>query len=143
MLLQAPGVAQDNMANGAIHIRNEHLAAQYRINGVMLPDGVSFFGEGISPRFIQSMNLITGTLPAQYGLRTAASGVVDITTKSGVFQNGGLDRHLWRQLLDDAAEHRLRRQCRTAGVIISVSGDFMHNDHGINQFADAELRCRA
>src|SRR5581483_3492934 len=79
VLLQAPGVAQDSASNGSIHIRNEHLDAQYRVNGVMLPPGVSFFGEGLSPRFVQSMNLITGTLPAQYGLRTA--GVVDITTK--------------------------------------------------------------
>jgi len=31
--------------------------------------------------------LITGSLPAQYGFRTA--GVIDIQTKSGAFQNGG------------------------------------------------------
>src|SRR6185312_14918145 len=49
VLLQAPGVAQDNLANGAFHIRNEHLNVQYRINGVIIPDGVSFFGEGLSP----------------------------------------------------------------------------------------------
>ena len=87
VLLQAPGVAQDNLANGALHVRNEHLNVQYRINGVIIPDGVSFFGQGLSPRFVDSMSLITGALPAEYGLRT--SGVVDIKTKSGVFQNGG------------------------------------------------------
>src|ERR1700677_4380376 len=33
------------------------------------------------------MQLITGSLPAQYGFRTA--GIVDIQTKSGAFDNGG------------------------------------------------------
>ena len=33
------------------------------------------------------MQLITGSLPAQYGFRTA--GVVDIQTKSGAFDQGG------------------------------------------------------
>src|ERR1035441_8033385 len=33
------------------------------------------------------MELITGSLPAAYGFRTA--GVVDIRTKSGAFENGG------------------------------------------------------
>lgn len=87
VLLQAPGVNQDNLANGAIHIRNEHLDVQYRINGIVLPEGVSFFGQGVSPRFANSLQLITGALPAEYGLRTA--GIVDIQTKSGLFQPGG------------------------------------------------------
>jgi hypothetical protein len=76
VLLQTPGVNQDNQANGAIHIRNEHLEVQYRINGIVLPEGVSFFGQGLDPRFVDSMQLITGTLPAEYGLRTA--GIVDL-----------------------------------------------------------------
>ena len=33
------------------------------------------------------MSLITGALPAEYGLRTA--GIIDLTTKSGVIQAGG------------------------------------------------------
>src|SRR6202012_3461665 len=33
------------------------------------------------------MQLVTGSLPAEYGFRTA--GVVDIKTKSGTFVNGG------------------------------------------------------
>ena len=87
VLLQAPGVDQDNLANGAIHVRNEHLNVQYRINGVIIPEGVSFFGQGLSPRFVGSLQLITGALPAEYGLRTA--GIVDIETKSGLFEPGG------------------------------------------------------
>jgi outer membrane receptor protein involved in Fe transport len=86
-ILQMPGVDQDNLANGGLHIRNEHLNVQYRIDGVIIPDGVSFFGQDLSLRFIDSMTLITGTLPAEYGLRTA--GIIDIQSKSGIFNPGG------------------------------------------------------
>jgi len=86
-ILQMPGVDQDNAANGGLHVRNEHLNVQYRIDGVILPDGVSFFGQDLSTRFVDSMQLITGALPAEYGLRTA--GIVDIQSKSGLFQPGG------------------------------------------------------
>jgi hypothetical protein len=60
---------------------------EYRINGIALPTGLSFFGQGLSPRFASSLNLITGALPAQYGLAT--SGIVDIETKDGLFAPGG------------------------------------------------------
>ncbi len=87
IILRAPGVVQDNEASGNLHVRGEHANLQYRINGVLLPEGISGFGLELSPHFIESMQLITGSLPAQYGFRTA--GVVDITTKSGAFENGG------------------------------------------------------
>jgi outer membrane receptor protein involved in Fe transport len=89
VLLQAPGVTQDSTSQGAIHVRNEHANLQYRINGVILPEGVSLFTQngGLSPRLASSIDLITGALPAQYGLRTA--GIVDIQTKSGAFGQGG------------------------------------------------------
>ncbi|WP_063615475.1 TonB-dependent receptor [Bradyrhizobium sp. Tv2a-2] len=87
VLLQAPGVSQDSAASGDFHIRNEHANAQYRINGIMLPDGVGAFGQILDTGIIGSLALITGTLPAQYGLRTA--GVVDIQTKASAFDNTG------------------------------------------------------
>ena len=85
ILLQLPGVAQDSY--GQLHVRDDHNNLQYRINGVILPDGIAVFGQTLSPRLIEKLDLITGALPAQYGLRTA--GIVDITTKSGLFDNGG------------------------------------------------------
>ncbi len=85
VLLQAPGVAQDSF--GQIHIRGEHNNLQYRLNGIILPEGISVFGQSLSPRLAESVNLITGALPAEYGLRTA--GIVDMTTKSGAFTPGG------------------------------------------------------
>ena len=72
VLLQAPGVTQDSSDGGYIHVRNEHANVQYRINGVALPEGVSLFGQsgGLSPRLASKVDLITGALPAEYGLRT-------------------------------------------------------------------------
>ncbi|WP_375787527.1 TonB-dependent receptor [Bradyrhizobium sp. Pha-3] len=86
-LLQAPGVSQDSAASGELHVRNEHANLQYRINGIMLPDGVGAFGQIIDTGIVGSMALITGALPAQYGLRTA--GVLDIQTKADAFNNSG------------------------------------------------------
>jgi len=87
IILRAPGVAQDSAANGDLHVRGEHANLQYRINDVLLPEGITGFGLELDPRFVESMQLITGSLPAAYGFRTA--GVVDIKTKSGAFENGG------------------------------------------------------
>jgi outer membrane receptor protein involved in Fe transport len=88
VLLQAPGVSQDSAASGEIHVRNEHANVQYRINGITLPDGISGFGHVLDTSFASSIALITGALPAQFGLRTA--GIVDIQTKSGnALEQGG------------------------------------------------------
>ena len=87
VLLQAPGVVQDSAASGLLHVRNEHANLQYRINGIILPDGVTGFGQVLETQFIGSISLITGALPAEFGYRT--SGLVDIQTKSGSQDYGG------------------------------------------------------
>src|SRR3984885_7441930 len=86
-LLQAPGVSQDSAASGEFHVRNEHANVQYRINGIMLPDGVGAFGQILDTGIIGNLDLLTGALPAQYGLHTAA--VLDIQTKADAFNNSG------------------------------------------------------
>ena len=85
VILQAPGAAQDSF--GQLHIRGEHNGLQYRINGIILPEGISVFGQTLDPRLAESVRLITGALPAEYGNRTA--GIIDIQTKTGLFDNGG------------------------------------------------------
>jgi outer membrane receptor protein involved in Fe transport len=86
VLLQAPGVAQDSF--GGLHIRGEHAEIQYRIDGIELPEGIAAgFSQTFSPRFAQSISLLEGALPAQYGYHTA--GVVQIQTKSGESLQGG------------------------------------------------------
>src|SRR5205807_3551433 len=87
VLLQFPGVTQDSAASGELHVRNEHANIQYRINGIMLPDGVGAFGQILDTGIVGSLALLTGALPAQYGLRTA--GVLDIQTKTDAFNNTG------------------------------------------------------
>src|SRR5260221_11652055 len=125
VLLQAPGASQDSF--GQIHVRNEHANLQYRINGVILPEGISAFGQSLSPRFADQAELITGALPAQYGLRTA--GIIDIQTKSGAFDQGGYvgmygGSHQW---LQPSAEYS-GSQGRFSYF---VSGDYLQNGIGI------------
>jgi outer membrane receptor protein involved in Fe transport len=84
-LLRAPGVAQDSF--GQLHVRGDHANLQYRINGVLIPEGISGFGQVYDTRSAERISLITGALPAQYGYRTA--GIIDIQTKSGESGNGG------------------------------------------------------
>jgi outer membrane receptor for ferrienterochelin and colicins len=84
VVLQAPGVAQDSF--GQLHVRGDHGNIQFRLNNVILPEGLQVFGQTLSPRLASDVQLITGALPSQYGLRTA--GIINITTKSG-FKNGG------------------------------------------------------
>jgi len=85
VVLQAPSVVQDSF--GQFHVRGDHDDLQYRLNGIVLPEGIAVFGQSLSPRLIASLKLITGALPAEYGLRTA--GIIDLTTKSGVLEPGG------------------------------------------------------
>jgi outer membrane receptor protein involved in Fe transport len=81
VILQMPGVSYDSaVSNPNFHVRNEYANVQYRINGVVVPEGVSALGPVIDTNFVGSISLLTGTLPAQYGLRTA--GVLDITSRS-------------------------------------------------------------
>jgi outer membrane receptor protein involved in Fe transport len=81
VILQMPGVSYDSAAsNPNFHVRNEYANVQIRINGVVLPEGVSGLGPFLDSNFIGGMSLLTGTLPAQYGLRTA--GVLDITSRA-------------------------------------------------------------
>jgi outer membrane receptor protein involved in Fe transport len=85
ILLQAPDVVQDSF--GQLHVRADHNDLQYRLNGIILPEGISVFSQTLSPRLISSLRLITGALPAEYGLRTA--GIIDLSTNSGTLQPGG------------------------------------------------------
>ncbi len=125
VVLQAPSVAQDSF--GQLHIRGEHNGVQYRLNGVALPEGIAVFGQTLDPRLISSMQLITGALPAEYGLRTA--GIIDIKTKSGVFEPGG------QVSLYGGSHGTINPSFDYGGASGNfnyfVSGDFMRNDLGI------------
>ena len=87
VLLQAPGVANDSF--GQLHVRGDHANIQYRINGVILPEGITGFGQVLDTRFASHIDLLTGALPAQFGLRTA--GVIEIQTKTNYEKGGSVD----------------------------------------------------
>ncbi len=127
VILRAPGVAQDSAANGDLHVRGEHANLQYRINDVLLPEGITGFGLELDPRFADSLELITGSLPAQYGFRTA--GIVDIHTKSGAFDTGG-EAEMYGGSYDT-----LRPSFEYGGsqgkLNYFVDGSYDHNDLGI------------
>jgi outer membrane receptor protein involved in Fe transport len=87
VILQFPGVSYDSaVSNPSFHVRNEYANVQTRINGVIVPEGVSALGPVLDTNFIGSLSLLTGTLPAQYGGRTA--GVLDITSRSFAVPGG-------------------------------------------------------
>jgi TonB dependent receptor-like, beta-barrel len=132
-ILQMPGVDQDNLANGGLHIRNEHLNVQYRIDGVIIPDGVSYFGQDLSLRFVDSMTLITGALPAEYGLRTA--GIIDIPSKSGLFNTGGSVE------MYGGSYATVNPSLEAGGVIDGynyfITGSYLQSNNGINDVTPA------
>jgi hypothetical protein len=125
VLLRTPGVAQDSL--GQLHVRGEHANLQYRINDVLLPEGITGFGQELDTRFVDNLHLITGSLPAQYGFRTA--GVVDIHTKSGTFNQGG-EASMYGGTYDT-----LRPSFEYGGaqgkLNYFVNGSFNHNGIGI------------
>ena len=130
VLLQAPGVTQDASSVGGIHVRNQMGNIQYRINGVALPEGATLFGQsgGLSPRLAESVTLLTGALPAEYGLRT--TGIFDIETKSGALDPGG---HIGmyggsQSWIQPSAEY-----AGSAGPFsYFASGDYLQNSIGIS-----------
>jgi hypothetical protein len=137
VVIQAPGVTQDSTQGGSYHVRNEHGNVQYRINGVALPDGVSLFGQngGLSPRLANSIDLITGSLPAEFGLRTA--GIIDVQTKSGAFEPGGYvgmygGQYSW---INPSAEYR----GSVGRFNYFVAGDFLQNSVGINPATSSQM----
>jgi len=85
VILQTPGVVQDSY--GQLHVRGDHANVQYRINGVMIPESIGGFGQALETRFADHLSILTGALPAQYGLHNAA--VVDIQSKGEAMDNGG------------------------------------------------------
>jgi outer membrane receptor protein involved in Fe transport len=125
VLLQAPDVSQDSF--GQLHVRGEHNGLQYRLNGIILPEGISVFSQTLDPHLIQSLSLITGALPAEFGLRTA--GIVDLTTKSGIFEPfaslslyGGSHNEIYPSFFAGGSAGDLN---------YFVTGDFIRNNLGI------------
>src|SRR5215470_17980037 len=57
VLLQAPGVVNDSY--GQLHVRGDHADLQYRLNGVIIPESISGFGQTLDTRIIDSLSFLT------------------------------------------------------------------------------------
>ena len=125
VLLRAPGVTQNSF--GQIHIRGDHSNVQYRINDVMIPQGISGFGNSFDTHFADSVDLLRGALPAQYGFRTA--GVVDIKTKGAKFEKGGRSELTFGQNNDVGLNQQLSGF--SGGLNYYLNASYLQNDRGV------------
>jgi len=79
--LSAPGVVKDS--NGFFHPLGDHAQTSYYIDGQPISDQQSkAFSTQMPGNAFQSLELVTGSAPAQYGDKTSL--VVDAVTKSGL-----------------------------------------------------------
>ena len=81
--LASPGVVADS--NGFFHPVGDHAQTQFSIDNQPVTDQQSrVYSNQISPDAVQSMEVITGVAPAEYGDKSSL--VVHIVTKSGLDQ---------------------------------------------------------
>lgn len=81
VLLTFPGFAQN--ANGAIHPRGAHNQMTFVIDGMPVNDQMTgAFANAVDPNIVQTVELFTGNIPAEYGSKIAA--VANVTTRSGL-----------------------------------------------------------
>src|SRR5438046_7082614 len=82
--MASPGVVADS--NGFFHPIGDHAQTQFSIDNQPVTDQQSrVYSNQISPDAVQSMEVITGVAPAEYGDKSSL--VVHIVTKSGLGQS--------------------------------------------------------
>lgn len=126
ILVQVPGVRRDG-GRGLV-VRGAPGGVQYRLNNIILPQGSGDFGETLSARLADRTQLITGALPAQYGL--VSGGVINVTTKSGLSSGNGGQAELYggsHRTIQPAFEWGGAR----GGTSLFASGSFRRSDIGI------------
>ncbi len=126
VLLQAPGTVQDEF--GEIHVRGDHGDVQYRVNGILLPESLNGFAQEVDTHLIRSVTLITGTMPAQFGDRTA--GIIDVTTKTGSQLNGA-QLSLYGGSYD-MFNPSFQLGGTTSNLDFFVAASYLHDNHGID-----------
>jgi hypothetical protein len=84
VMLASPGVVSDS--NGFFHPIGDHAQTQFSIDNQPVTDQQSrVYSNQISPDAVQSMEIITGVAPAEYGDKSSL--IVHIVTKSGLGQS--------------------------------------------------------
>src|SRR6267143_933703 len=81
--LASPGVVSDS--NGFFHPVGDHAQTQFSVDNQPVTDQQSrLYSNQISPEAVQSMEIITGVAPAEFGDKSSL--IVHIVTKSGLDQ---------------------------------------------------------
>jgi hypothetical protein len=87
ILVSFPGFAQN--ANGAIHPRGAHNQMTFVVDGLPISDQLTgAFANALDAGIVQSAELMTGNIPAEFGSKV--SGVAVVTSRSGL----GIHRRL-------------------------------------------------
>jgi hypothetical protein len=85
IVLSAPGFSQDE--NGRYHFQGGHSQQLLVIDGQPIGDQVGItFSNSLNPQVAQGVEIVTGGIPAEYGEK--ANGVINLTTRSALGQNG-------------------------------------------------------
>ncbi len=91
ILLTTPGFIQDE--NGRSHFRGSHGQVMFVVDGVPVTDQVqATFSNSLDPAQVESMEVITGGVSAEYGGKPVA--VVNLTSKTGLGVPGGFEGDL-------------------------------------------------
>ena len=120
-----PSVAQDSY--GQFHIRGEHNALQYRLDGITLPEGISVFGQTLDPRLASSVELIDGRAPG--GIRAGDGWRRQHQAEDGPLRSGRRDFDVWRQSRRTRAQASITAAPRIFNYF--VAGDYLDNRLGI------------
>jgi hypothetical protein len=119
--LASPGVVSDS--NGFFHPIGDHAQTQFSIDNQPVTDQQSrVYSNQISPDAVQSMEIITGVAPAEYGDKSSL--VVHIVTKSGLDQPKptGSAEFGYGSFKSPSGEANLGGGSHTIGDFLSVSG---------------------
>ena len=88
ILLATPGFIADE--NGRFHFRGSHGQMTYVVDGIPVSDQLhATFSNSLDPSQVESLEVITGGISAEYGGKPVV--VVNVTTKSGLGTPGGFE----------------------------------------------------
>ncbi|HTB79634.1 MAG TPA: TonB-dependent receptor [Opitutaceae bacterium] len=133
MLIRAPGVSSDS--GGQVHFRQEDPYYQYYINGILLPRAINGFGEDVDTRFVDTISLKVGALPAQYAWGNY--GIISIQTKTGASLQGGEASLSLGSY--DTIHSSVSYGGSTGKTDYYFTGSYLYNDLGIeNPTSDAQ-----
>jgi len=131
VLATFPGFAQN--ANGAIHPRGAHNQMTFVVDGMPISDQLGgAFANAIDPALVETLELYTGNIPAEYGNKVSA--VAQITTRSGY----GLGKKFTGSLTGQAGQFdSLSQTVQMAGEVGKFSWTAMTLGVKSNRYLDS------